>query len=64
MRGVATDANIEAVNAPLQVVVQAGGKTLFKGTTANVVLNSRGLLITAYAKERRGQRWRVGRQLR
>ena len=61
LRGVATDAVADAVGRPVRVIRQAGGKTLYKGIMANVVVNQCGELITAYATAREGRRWRFRR---
>lgn len=55
-RGVATDAILNAVRNPSQVISQSGGKLKYVGQNATVILNENGRLITTWARNKLG--WR------
>lgn len=55
--GVSTSAILDAVNNPLSIEGQSGGRFLFSGQNANVVLNSQGNVITVWAENSGG--WRM-----
>jgi RHS repeat-associated protein len=55
--GVATRAILDAVKNPLKIVAQSGGRQLYVGQDASVVLNAAGKVITTWARNRAG--WRI-----
>ena len=55
--GVAPQAILDAVNNPLQVIPQSGGRLQYVGTNATVVTNSNGQIITTWANNSSG--WRI-----
>jgi len=57
--GVAGRAMLEAVRSPLRTVAQEGGKTVYIGKNATVVLNQSGQVVSTWATSSRG--WRITR---
>ncbi|MBI4501464.1 MAG: hypothetical protein HY700_09915 [Gemmatimonadetes bacterium] len=55
--GVSSRGILDAVRNPLSVVAQAGGKMLYIGQDASVVLNQAGLVVTTWARTLAG--WRI-----
>src|SRR5437667_2999250 len=55
--GVAPRAILDAVRDPLRVIAQSGGRQLFVGRDAAVVLNAAGKVITTWARSHAG--WRM-----
>jgi RHS repeat-associated protein len=54
--GVSNPAMLDAVKNPTQVVQQPGGRTMYVGKDATVVMNSQGKVITTWANGSAGQR--------
>lgn len=55
--GVSVRAMNSAVRRPISVVKQSGGRTKYNGRNAQVVLNSKGKVITTWAKNKAGRRY-------
>ena len=55
-RGVAAGAILDAVKNPIKTTASRAGTTVFKGTSAKVVLNKEGKVVTAHALNRAGFR--------
>jgi len=54
--GVSNLAILDAVNNPTKVISQTGGRTMYVGRDATVVMNSQGQVITTWANGSAGQR--------
>jgi hypothetical protein len=54
--GVSNRAMLDAVKNPSQVVQQSGGRTMYVGKDATVVMNAQGKVITTWANGSAGQR--------
>jgi RHS repeat-associated protein len=54
--GVASEAMLGAVRSPVRVVGQSGGKVLYIGENASVVLNESGEVVTTWATTKAGTR--------
>lgn len=54
--GVSNRAMLDAVKNPTQVVQQSGGRTMYVGKDATVVMNAQGKVITTWANGSAGQR--------
>lgn len=55
--GVATEAILSAVKSPLKIVEQGGGKVMYIGENASVILNDAGKVLTTWARNSLG--WRI-----
>jgi hypothetical protein len=60
--GVAPRAILDAVKSPVQVIEQSGGRTLYAGRDASVVLNKNGQVITTWGTNSAGVRGAAGGQ--
>jgi hypothetical protein len=54
--GVAPRAILDAVKSPVEVIQQSGGRTIYVGQNANVVLNQNGQVMTTWATNSAGVR--------
>jgi len=54
--GVSNRALMDAVKNPTKVIEQSGGRTMYVGKDATVIMNSRGQVITTWANTSSGQR--------
>ncbi len=57
--GVNNKSILDAVNKPIDVINQSGGRTKYIGQNASVVLNQNGRVITAWPRGNAGVRWKI-----